>query len=232
MKNFIEDYDKQFLYLPLEVYEPFIQREESDALKALIDTFSFTVYGNLRNAIHFLQWVKEHDLIDIIRNQVHFVMDGPTSGFLENEGIPAIMPRINARPIDIMEFMLRISRDGKTLYPKPADKAEEMPGLLHELQMPVAEFTVCREKHLEPGRLKQFREKLDTEEPQAVLLHNRSSITRIKTAFPDLNLHKRIVLAGSAGVTNELIQTGIEPDFEAEGSWPSIQKIIREEFLT
>jgi len=42
---------------------------------------------------------------------------------------------------------------------------------------------------------------------------------------------KLTVFSGSAGVTQHLIGKGIEPHFEAEGSWPSIEKLIQTEFL-
>ncbi|WP_147303519.1 hypothetical protein [Rhodohalobacter sp. SW132] len=232
LKLLIDQNPDFFTHTPLEQYEPFIQREESDALKALLHTFTFVVYGSLGNAKYFIRWVKEHEQMDVIQNLVHFVMDKPAAQFLEKNGVPAIMPRENARPIDIMEFMLRVSKEGKTLYPKSKEKAEEMPGLLHELQMPVAEFTVSREKELQSGTLKSHRLKFSDEDPKVILFHNRSSVTRSVTAFPNLNLSEKVIISGSAGVTQMLVDKAIEPGFEAEGSWPSIGELIQKEILS
>lgn len=231
LKPLIDQHEDLFLHLPLELFEPFIQREESDALKALLHTFSFVVYGSRRNALHFMKWAEEEDQTRTLKNLVHLVLDKPTADYLEERGIPAIMPRENAKPIDILEFMLRISRDGKTLYPAAEGKAEEMPGLLQELEMAAAEFTVSREAGLEPDRLKGYKERVKVSEIKAVLFHNRSSVTRTRAAFPDLNLHETVIISGSAGVTNMLVEMGIEPAFEAEGSWPTIQEIIESDFL-
>ena len=231
LKPLIEQHKDSFLHLPLELYERFIQREESDALKALLHTFSFVVYGSRRNAIHFIKWAEEEDQAEELKNMVHLVLDKPTADYLEENGIPAIMPRENAKPIDILEFMLRISREGKTLYPVADGKAEEMPGLLQELEMAVAEFTVSREAGLEPERLQKYKKAVSESSLKAVLFHNRSSVTRTRAAFPDLNLHETAIISGSAGVTNMLVEMGIEPAFEAEGSWPSIQEIIESEIL-
>ncbi|NBC26335.1 MAG: hypothetical protein GVY08_05710 [Bacteroidetes bacterium] len=232
LKQILQSNPESVLHLPLEQYESYIQREESDALKALLHSFTFIVHGSLRNASFFMDWADEHGQFSTVQNQVHLVMDTPTAQYLEKREIPAIMPRDNARPIDIMEFMLRISKDGKTLYPRPEGKAEEMPGLLQELQLPMAEFTVCREKNLAPDQLKAYRKRLEKESPNGILLHNRASLTRTKAAFPDLNLRKVAILSGSPGVTNALTEMGVEPAVEAGGSWPSIQKIITDEILS
>ncbi len=231
LKSVVQQHEHRFLHLPLELYEPFIQREESDALKALLHTFSFVVYGNRRNALHFIKWAEKEEQGGILKNLVHLVLDKPTADYLEAKGLPAIMPRENAKPIDILEFMLRISRDGKTLYPAADGKAEEMPGLLQELQMAVAEFTVSREAGLEPDQLQKYKQRVKAADIRAVLFHNRSSVTRTRAAFPELNLHESAIISGSAGVTSMLVEMGMEPTFEAEGSWPTIQALILDEFL-
>jgi len=231
LKNLLGEKSDQILYLPLENYRSAIKNEQSEVVTSQLDTFSFAVYGCLRNAAQFMKWVKEHGLLNTIREIVHFTMDQPTAEFLENHGIPSIMPRENAAPIDILEFMLRISRSGKTLYPTVDGKAEEMPGLLKELQMEVVEFTVCEEKSLDSEILSEYNQKMESHQPDAVLFHNRSSITRTKTAFPDFNLKKATVIAGSAGVTKSLVDSGIEPDYEAEGTWLSIQNVLEENIL-
>jgi uroporphyrinogen-III synthase len=231
LKHLIDQKSDRIMHLPLENYQSAIRKEESDEVKSGIDSFSFAVYGCLRNAVHFMEWVNENELLPEIQEIVHFTIDQPTADFLENHGIPSIMPRENAAPIDILEFMLRISREGKTLYPSVDGKAEEMPALLKELHMEVAEFTVCEETNLDPAVLNEYNQKMDNHPPDAVLFHNRSSITRTKTAFPSLDLMQATVLAGSPGVTKSLADLGIEPDYEAEGTWLSIQNIVEENIL-
>lgn len=217
-----------FLHLPLEEYEPFVDSEEADIIKEKTDDFSYVIYGNLRNAKYFVEWIKEENLLKSFQQAVHLVLDQPTADFLESNSIPAIKPREQGKPIDILEFMLRISRDGKTLYPTAENKTEEMPGLLQELEMEVAEFRVCREKTLDSSTLKKYQSEVDSDNLQAILFHNRSSITRTRAAFPGLNIYKNKVISGSAGVTKALIDIGIEPDAEAEGTWHSIYQVIEE----
>lgn len=231
LKTLIEEEPDRILHLPLEIYKTAFHRDNSEVVTSSLDNLSFVIYGNLRNATHFLKWVHEHDLLRAFQNLVHLSMDKPTFMFLEKNGIPSIMPRENARPVDIMEFMFRISREGKTLYPTAKAKAEEMPGLLNEMQMDVLEFSVCREVSLSSDTLNVYKEKINNHEPGVVLFHNRSSVTRTNAAFPNLNLHTMTVLSGSAGVTQSLINLGIEPDFEADGNWLSIQNLLTDEVL-
>ncbi len=220
-----------FVHLPLEEYTADVENEESDIILENKDTFSFVIYGNLRNAQFFVEWMNENNVVEPFKNAVHLALDKPTAEFLEEHSIPAIMPREKAKPIDLLEFMLRISREGKSLYPCTDQKTEEMPGLLQELEMDVAEFSVCREKSLDACKLESFRSKVKSSDISAVLFHNRSSVTRIKTAFPEINLHTKKIISGSPGVTKSLIDMGIEPNFEADGNWYSIGELIEEKFL-
>jgi len=231
MKYVLEDMADNFLHSPLEAYKATTENMASGMLKKNVDNFAFVTYGNLRNAIYFEKWMTAQELLTDFQNLVHFSLDRPTSEFLESRGIPAIQPREHAKPIDILEFMLRISRDGKTLYPSCSNKAEEMPGLLQELEMDVAEFTVCEEVGMNPEDVESLRDKISGDEISAVLFHNRSAVTRTFAAFPDLNVKKLSVYSGSAGVTQHLIGKGMEPHYEAEGSWPSIEQLIKDEFL-
>lgn len=231
MKFALEEFPDYFLHAPLEDYKASTEAMASGMLKKNVDNFAFVIYGNLRNAINFEKWVSEHELLTDFQNLVHFSLDRPTSEFLESKGIPAIQPRQHAKPIDILEFMLRISREGKTLYPSCSNKAEEMPGLLQELEMDVAEFIVCEEVGLDPEDVESLRDRLSTDDISAVLFHNRSAVTRTFAAFPDLDVKKLTIYSGSAGVTQHLIGKGIEPHFEAEGSWPSIEQLVRSKFL-
>lgn len=231
MKYTLEEKSDNFLHLPLETYKPATEKMAAGMLKKNVDNFAFVIYGTLRNAIYFEKWMSSNDLLRDFQNLVHFSLDKPTSDFLESKGIPAIQPRQHAKPIDILEFMLRISREGKTLYPSCTNKAEEMPGLLQELEMDVAEFSVCEEIGLEPEEVESVRKQSSEADLSAVLFHNRSAVTRTFAAFPDLNVKKMTVFSGSAGVTQHLISKGIEPHHEAEGSWPSIEQLIQEKYI-
>lgn len=231
MKRLLEAHSNDIIHAPLESYNVSVDRMASELLVKNVSNFSFVIYGNLRNAIYFEKWMTDHQLLTEFQNLVHFSLDNPTSEFLESVRIPAIQPRENAKPIDILEFMLRISRDGKTLYPSCSNRAEEMPGLLQELEMEVAEFTVCEEAGLESGEVERLREEISYEMPSSVLFHNRSAVTRTFAAFPDLNIKKLKIISGSAGVTQHLIDKGIEPHHEANGSWTSIEELIRSEIL-
>lgn len=231
LKKLIDQKSGRILHFPLENYQSVIRKGESDEVKNQLGTFSFAVYGCLRNAVHFMDWVNDNRLLPAIQEIVHFTMDRPASEFLEKNGIPSIMPRENAAPVDILEFMLRISREGKTLYPAVDGKAEEMPGLLKELEMEVVEFTVCEEENLSTETLSKYKKKMKACKPDAVLFHNRSSVTRTIAAFPGFALKQATVISGSAGVTQSLVDLGIEPDYEAEGTWLSIQNVLEEEIL-
>jgi len=231
LKSLLMEEKERIIHLPLEKFRHSTDNISARLLKDNISAFSFVTYGSLRNAKFFIEWAESIDRLAQLKNLVHFSLDDPTADFLEKQGIPSIKPREKAKPIDILEFMLRISREGKTLYPAVRDRAEEMPGLLEELQMDVAEFVVCEEVGLTSDELDHYRSVISNRQPDYILLHNRSAVTRTGAAFPGLELQKLKVISGSAGVSQILIGKGIEPDFEAEGSWYSIEKVIREEFL-
>lgn len=219
---------KEFLHLPLENFKYHVNEEESKQIQDHIDEFSFIIHGNLRNARYFSEWMKQNSMVEQVRRRVNIVLDKPTAEFLEEFGIPAIQPREPAKPIDILEFMLRISKEGNTLYPTAENKTEEMPGLLKELQMPVAEFSVCKEVTLEEEILKDYKSEVGKNPIEIVLLHNRSSYVRVKTAFPDLDLSAKTIVAGSLGVAETMEKEGLKPDYLAKGSWASIAKVLDE----
>jgi hypothetical protein len=120
------------LHVPLENFEYQIVAEEEDEILERFADFTFIIHGNLRNARYFTEWVRQNSLEKKVINCINLAIDKPTANFLEENGIPAIQPRQHAKPIDILEFMLRISREGITLYPTTEQKTDEMPGLLLE----------------------------------------------------------------------------------------------------
>ena len=219
---------KEFLHLPLEQYKYRVSEEESKQIQNHMDEIAFIIHGNLRNAIYLTEWMKQNSMQEQVRRCVNIVLDKPTAEYLEEHDIPAIQPREPAKPIDILEFMLRLSKEGNTLYPTTGNKTEEMPGLLKELQMPVAEFSVCEEVTLEEDVLKDYKSEVGKNPINIVLLHNRSSYIRVKTAFPDLDLSAKTVVAGSLGAAETMEKEGLKPDYLAKGSWASIAKVLDE----
>lgn len=214
------------LHLPLENYSYSVDLEEEEILLEKLDSFSFIIHGNLRNARFFIQWVSEVSAFDRVRNIVHLVSNQATVDFLAEYDIPAVMPREEARPIDIIEFMLRISREGTVLYPTTGQKDEEIPGLLQELEMPVVEFQVCKEDALEHQTLEEYRKRVSEAKPDSVIFHSRSSVTRIQAAFPQLDLHSTKCISSGQAVTQKMHESDLSPFLEARGSWRSLLAIL------
>ncbi len=223
----ISDTSTDPLHIPLEQYEYHQDDDQNRALLQQMDTFQFVVYGGLRNARYFLNWINNSDKKDEILSKVHLVMDEPAANYLEDNGVPAILPKERARPIDIMEFLLRITLNGAVLYPCTEGSSEEMPGLLEELEMPVAEFTVCRSVPFDKSEINAKKDELRKAQPDTILFHSRGSVIRTRTAFPDLDLGSKQTIAASAGVAQKLRQEGIEPDEVASGSWESVFHLVR-----
>jgi len=216
----------QLLHLPLEKYEYFVEEEVAESLRKRLDTFVFIIYGNIRNAGYFLDWAKEEELLDDCKKRIHLVSDPATSALLEEHSLPAIMPREFAKGIDIIEFMLRIFAEGAVLYPTSDSHTEEIPGLLKELEMPVMEFTVCRERTLIEDELKNHREKLASSGVETVVFHNRSSVQRIKLAFPDLNLNQTKNIAADNGIAEQMDKQKIPVHEVANGTWRSLADVV------
>lgn len=214
------------VHLPLETFTEKIIEEESDKITGNMDSFEFVIHGNLRNARFFSDWMIRNHLTNAFQKKVHLTVDEPTSNFLESNGIPAILPRKGGKPVDVLEFMLRISREGASVYPTADGEKEEMPALLQELEMPVTEFTVCREIPITLKNLEHFRRIISKGEFSHILFHNRSSLTRTRTAFPELELKRYRLISGSPGVSQRLVEEGYEPVEEAAGSWISIRDIL------
>lgn len=228
LKEIDETNNWQLLHLPLENYSYSVDREEEGILLEKLDSFSFIIHGNLRNARFFNQWVQEKNVLEKVQDIVHLVPNQTTVDFLSDFEIPAVMPREEARPIDIIEFMLRISREGTVLYPTTDQRDEEVPGLLQELEMPVVEFQVCREETLASESLEHYREQVYNTPFESVIFHSRSSVTRILTAFPELELSSVECISSGQAVTQKLQESGIEPAVEARGSWRSLLSTLIE----
>lgn len=218
----------ELLHLSLENYSYAVNLEEEETVSEKMRSFSYIIHGNLRNARYFLKWVMEVNTLQEVRNIVHLVTNQATVDFLAEFDIPAVMPREDARPIDIIEFMLRITREGTVLYPTTDQKDEEVPGLLKELEMPVVEFQVCKEDSLLADTLQEYREKVTAAKPDTIIFHSRSSVTRIQTAFPDLDINSLECISSGQAVTQKLLNSNISPTLEARGSWRSLLTILTE----
>ncbi len=219
------------MHIPLEHYRFETIHDESKQVKKGMDEFMFVIHGNLRNARFFVRWMEEEGELERVQQKVNLVTDQPTADFLESKDLPAVMPAENARGIDVVEFLLRISQQGNILYPTTDQKTEEIPGLLQELEIPVAEFQVCREEAIGEELLKKYRKKIEPEPPEALIIHNRSSVIRIQTAFPDLNLNSLPLISSGKSVSRKLEETGVEADFQAGGTWISLCKMLKDEIL-
>lgn len=228
LKAIDESKSWQLIHLPLENYSYSVNKEEEELALEKLDSFSFIIHGNLRNAHYFIQWVQESATLEQVQNIVHLVMNQTMVDFLAEYEIPAVMPREEARPIDIIEFMLRISREGTVLYPTTNQRGEEIPGLLQELEMPVVEFQVCQEETLESESLQNFREQVSDTSFDSVIFHSRSSVTRIKAAFPEMDFSAVECISSGQAVTQKLQESGIKPDIEARGSWRSLLRTLIE----
>ena len=226
--NDIEETDIQLLHQPLEQFRFEISEQGHRMINDYLDEVAFVIYGNLRNARYFVQWLQEYELSEHFRQYVHLAADQTTADFLEEHQMAAVMPKDNAQPIDLLEFVLRLSYEGTALYPTTDQKSEELPGFFNELEMPVLEFPVCKEVPLKEQKLQAFREAVYQAKPGAVLFHNRSSVIRLTTAFPGLDFQSLTCISGSPGVTKKLYEEGITADLEADGTWKSMLKLLLE----
>lgn len=221
--------EKHLLHIPLERTRYHTFEEEEKLIAGSLNEYTFTIYGGLKNAHYFLKYVEQQHLEKQVLNQIHLVTDHPTRRFLEENGIPAILPRERAKGIDILEFLLRISTQGNVLYPTTDQHTEEIPGLLNELKMGVTEFTVCAERSLTEEELSGARREVEEGKPDGVIFHDRASVNRVRIAFPDLELAKVQIISASRGVTEFLEGEGLSVDQEAEGTWFSLAELLKRE---
>lgn len=217
------------LHYPLEKYVPVEDdREILDTLE-LLDEFENIVHGSKRNARFFVDKVKEYDKLEEVRELLNLALNQHTADYLEREGIPAVHPHSEGKAIDLMEFMLRVRRIGETLYPCGDKTAEELPGFLQELDIPVQELVLFTLEGPDELELKEYREDLASHDPEVIIFHSQRSVTRTLAAFPTLNYDHAHVIAGDNGVSDKLEQEEIEVDAQAAGSWKSILEKVEEE---
>src|SRR5690554_649854 len=99
-----EETAAKLLHIPLERTEYFTFDEEEKLLAGSLSDYTFTIYGGLRNAQYFMQYAEENNLKEEILRHIHLAVDQPTQLYLESQSVPAILPRENAKGIDILEF--------------------------------------------------------------------------------------------------------------------------------
>lgn len=224
----LKEQDVTPLYYPLERYEAVEEDEQIFNILQSLNEYENIIHGSKKNARFFVEKIKEYDRLDETRNRLNLAVDQRTADYLEEEGIPAVHPHSDGESIDLMEFMLRIRRIGESLYPCGDKTAEELPGLLQELDVPVEQWVIFTLGGPEEGKLQEYREDLAAHDPEIVIFHSRRAVNRITAAFPDLNYDDMQVLSGDTAVTEKLETEGIEMDIQAEGSWESILEKIDE----
>ena len=215
------------LHYPLERYQSL--EDNGDILDALekLEEYENIVHGSKRNAQFWIEWLQEFDKMEEARNQLNLALDQHTADYLEEQGIPAVHPHAEGEAINLLEFMLRIKRIGKTLYPCGDKTAEDLPALLRELDIEVDELVLFTLEGPEESKLEDYRKDIAAHQPEFVIFHSRRSVNRTLAAFPNTDYEDAYVISGDQAVTDKLEKEDITADHQAKGSWDSIsQKII------
>lgn len=218
--NWIKEHDVELMHLPLERY---VEVESEDVFEN-IEEYETIIYGNKRNAIFFLKQAMQHNALLLIKERVNLTLHKNTAGYLEQAGIPAISTAGEPKPINMVEFMLRLRRTGPALYPCGLHTKEEIPGFLEELDIPVREAGLYDLKGPAPENLKSYRSAVAGQQPDIIIFHSRKAVNRIQAAFPDLDFTSSTIISADRGVTNKLKETGIAVTDEAGGNWRSVIK--------
>lgn len=228
VKEWLEKQKSDVIHYPLERYVPVPDDGPVTEILDKLGDFENIIYGSRRNAIYFIEKVRELDRLEEVRQRLNLTMDQRTADYLEEQGIPAIHPQVEGKAINLMEFMLRVRRMGNTLYPCGDRTKEELPGIMKELDIPVEELVLFTLEGPREEELMKFRNDLAAREPDAVIFHSRRSVTRTFAAFPQLNYDGRTVIAADRGVTGKLEEEGVEVTVQAEGSWKSVMEKFEE----
>ena len=215
------------LHYPLERYEAL--EDNADILDALenLEDYENIVHGSKRNAQFWIKWLQEFDKMEEARDQLNLALNQHTADYLEEQGIPAVHPHSEGQAINLLEFMLRIKRIGKTLYPCGDKTAEDLPALLRELDIKVDELVLFALEGPKEEKLQEFRKDFAAHEPEFVIFHSRRSVNRILAAFPNADYENTTVITGDQAVTEKLATEGLDVDQQAEGSWDSVKEIIK-----
>ncbi len=224
----LEEHKATPLHYPLERYQPLEADEEILETLEELDEYENIVHGSKRNARYFVEKVSEYDKLDVARNRLNLALNQHTANFLEEQGVPAVHPHSDGKAIDLMEFMLRVRRIGKTLYPCGDKTAEDLPGFLRELDVPVEELVLFTLEGPEDEALREYRKELAAHKPAVIVFHSRRSVNRTLAAFPNLNYSDAHVISAAQAITEKLEAENIEVDAQAEGSWDSVLEEVLE----
>lgn len=226
----LEEQQITVLHYPLERYQPVEADEEViNTFEQLVE-FENILHGSKRNAQFFVAKIKEYDKLDEARELLNLALNQYTADYLEDQGIPAVHPHSKGKAIDLLEFMLRVRRIGETLYPCGDKTAEDLPGFLRELDVPVQELVLFTLEGPEEKELQKYQKDIAAHKPAVIIFHSRRSVNRTLAAFPNLDYGGAHIIAGDRAVTEKLQTEDLEADAQAEGSWESILDQVLEFF--
>ena len=225
----LEEKPVSILHYPLERYEAL--EDNGDVLDALenLEEYENIVHGSKRNTRFWIDCLQEFDKMEEARNQLNLALNQHTADYLEEQGIPAVHPHSEGKAINLLEFMLRIKRIGKTLYPCGDKTAEDLPALLRELEIEVNELVLFTLEGPEEHKLEGYRKDFAAHQPEFVIFHSRRSVNRTLAAFPNANFGDPFIISGDQAVTDKLEKEDVTVDEQAGGSWNSILEIIEKE---
>lgn len=221
-RRFLENAGFDLLHLPLERYAPLEETEKIERELNQVGEYENIIHGRKRNALFFMEQVERLDKLEEVQNVLNLALHQETADFLEDRGVPAVLPGEETRGIKLVEFMLRLQRYGKTLYPCGTHESEDIPGFLEELDIEVTELPLFELEGPEDEALKAYRKQVAQSSPDTVVFHNRRSVNRILAAFPDLDFEKVTVVSADSAITDKLRENDINVDMVAAGSWDSI----------
>lgn len=199
---------KEILHLPLEwiTTNSGITRED---LIQEIESNDIIVFGSYRNAHHFLDLIKQYNVLEMIRQKLSFTTNRASADLLESNGVAGITSHPYNKAIHLLELILRLGQLRPALYPQAKDVHEEMPALFEELDVPCNTLFVCERIHPDSGHLNSYRKKLESFEPDTVFIHDKDMIRYLAIAFPGLNLKSLNILTANQAVEAELQRQSI-----------------------
>ena len=228
----IEDahaFEEALLYLSHEVIQaPLKYYEIIDEDELITETFEgFSAYKNVihgskRNTEFFWMQVEKFNKVEELKTKLNFVIDPLTQDFLEKKGVPAVLPHAKAKPIDVLEFMIRFKRMGTTLYPAGDNTREEMPGLLEELGVAYNDLTVFRERGLTEDEVSNTLIDLQSKDWDGILFHSRSSVNRFFALAPEYDFTSKKVFALNQTVDDRLKEFGMNDALMLESDLKNI----------
>jgi len=220
--RFLKEKGHRVLNLPLKKYATVTDSSRIKETIDGIDEYENIIHGSLRNVKFFWQLAEEYGITNEIKNMVHFAMHQDVVDYLEERGLPAILPKPESRGIDILEFMIHFKRLGNTLYPAGEATREEMPGLLEELGVPYNDLVIFREEPLDEEELKEFRIDAHTGDWEGVIFHSRSAVNRFFAAVPDIALSEKEIIAINEQVEERLKEFDVPAQRQVNGDWGGI----------